>query len=325
VTLSPLRRALVAASLVALALPTAALAQAFPTRPIKIVVPLAAGGTGDTLARTMAEAMSRELGQPVIIENKPGAGGLVGTETALQAPADGYTLLAVSPAHVINPLLHADKKTYDPIRSFDPVTVMANTHQMIVAHPSTGLRTTKDLIDYAKKNPGKLSYGSAGTGSATHLNMELMLSMAGIEILHIPYKGSTQARQDLLAGQVQLASDGLLPLQPLIKDGRLNAIGIMSSKRAQSNPDIPTIGETVKGYHSDTWYGIVAPAGVPKDILAKLNAAAVKGLTQPATRERFANLGAEIVANTPEEFRALLESEYRTWSKVVKDLGGKLK
>jgi tripartite-type tricarboxylate transporter receptor subunit TctC len=313
VILSPLRRALVAASLIALALPATALAQAFPTRPIKIVVPLAAGGTGDT------------LGQPVIIENKPGAGGLVGTEMALQAPADGYTLLAVSPAHVINPLLHADKKTYDPVRSFDPITVMANTHQMIVAHPSTGFKTTKDLIDYAKKNPGKLSYGSAGTGSATHLNMELMLSMAGIDILHIPYKGSTQARQDVLAGQVQLASDGLLPLQPLIKDGRLNAIGIMSSKRAQSNPDIPTIGETVKGYHSDTWYGIVAPAGVPRDVLAKLNAAAVKGLTQPATKERFANLGAEIVANTPEEFRALLESENRTWSKVVKELGGKLK
>ncbi len=321
----PLRRALVAAALVALALPTAALAQSFPTRPIKIIVPLAAGGTGDTLARTMAEAMTRELGQPVIIENKPGAGGLVGAEAALQAAPDGYTLLAVSPALVINPLLHADKKTYDAVKSFDPVTVMANTHQMIVAHPSTGFRTTRDLIDYAKKNPGKLNYGSAGTGSATHLNMELMLSMAGIDVVHVPYKGSTQARQDVLAGQVQLASDGLLPLQPLIKDGRLNAIGIMSSKRAQSNPEIPTIGETVKGYHSDTWYGVVAPAGVPKDVLAKLHAAAVKGLTQPATRERFANLGAEIVANSPEDFRALIESEHRTWSKVVKDLAGKLK
>jgi tripartite-type tricarboxylate transporter receptor subunit TctC len=321
----PLRPALVAAAFLALAFPAAALAQGFPTRTIKIIVPLSAGGTGDTLARTMAEAMTKELGQPVIIENKPGAGGLVGAESALQAAPDGYTLLAVSPALIINPLIHADKKTYDALKSFDPVTVMANTHQMIVAHPSTGFKTTRDLIDYAKKNPGKLSYGSAGTGSATHLNMELMLSMAGIDILHVPYKGSTQARQDVLAGQVQLASDGLLPLQPLIKDGRLVAIGIMSSKRAQSNPEIPTIGETVKGYASDTWYGIVAPAGVPKDVLAKLHAAAVRGLTQPATKERFANLGAEIVANSPEEFRALLESEQKTWSKVVKDLAGKLK
>jgi tripartite-type tricarboxylate transporter receptor subunit TctC len=247
----------------------------------------------------------------------------VGTETALQAPADGYTLLAVSPAHVINPLLHADKKTYDPIRSFDPVTVMANTHQMIVAHPSTGLKTTKDLIDYAKKYPGKLSYGSAGTGSATHLNMELMLSMAGIDILHIPYKGSTQARQDVLAGQVQLASDGLLPLQPLIKDGRLKALAITSSKRAQSNPEIPTIGEIVPGYASDTWYGILAPAGTPKDIVAKLNAAAVKALSSPAVRDRLNKLGAEPVGNSPEEFRALLEREQKTWAKVVKDSGAK--
>ncbi|MBK7657797.1 MAG: tripartite tricarboxylate transporter substrate binding protein [Betaproteobacteria bacterium] len=322
---NPLRRALVAAALVALALPTAALAQSFPTRAIKIIVPLAAGGTGDTLARTVAEAMSKELGQPVVIENKPGAGGLVGAEAALQAPADGYTLIAVSPSHIINPLMHADKKTYDPLRSFEPVTVIANTHQMIVAHPSAGVKNMAELIDYAKKNPGKLNYGSAGTGSATHLNMEMVLAMAGIDIVHVPYKGSTQARQDVLAGQVQLASDGLLPLQPLIKDGRLVAIGLMSSKRAQSNPEIPTIGETVKGYASDTWYGLLVPAGVPKDVIAKLNAAAVKGLTQPATKDRFQKLGADTVGNSPEEFRALLESDHKTWSKVVKDLAGKLK
>lgn len=318
------RRALVAAALVALALPGAALAQAFPTRAIRIIVPLSAGGTGDTLARTVAEAMSKELGQPVVVENKPGAGGLVGAEAALQAPADGYTLLAVSPALVIQPLVHADKKTYDPVKSFDPLTLMANTHQMVVAHPSAGIRNAREMIDYAKKNPGKLSYGSAGTGSATHLNMELLLSMAGIDILHVPYKGSTQARQDVLSGQVQLASDGLLPLQPLIKDGRLVAIGLMSSKRSASNPDIPTLGETVKGYASDTWYGLVMPAGVPKDVAAKLHAATVKGLTQPATRERFANLGAEIVANSPEEFRAVIAEDHKTWAKVLKELAPKL-
>ncbi len=248
----------------------------------------------------------------------------MGAEAALQAPADGYTILAVSPALVIQPLVHADKKTYDPVKSFEPLTLMANTHQMVVAHPSAGIRNARELIDYAKKNPGKLSYGSAGTGSATHLNMELLLSMAGIDILHVPYKGSTQARQDVLAGQVQLASDGLLPLQPLIKDGRLVAIGLMSSKRSASNPDIPTLGETVKGYASDTWYGLVLPAGVPKDVAAKLHAATVKGLTQPATRERFANLGAEIVANTPEEFRAVIAQDHQTWSKVLKDLAPKL-
>jgi tripartite-type tricarboxylate transporter receptor subunit TctC len=301
----------------------AACAQGYPNKPIKLVVPLAAGGTGDTLSRAVGEQMSKELGQPVVIENKPGAGGLVGTEYAHAAEADGYTLLSVSPSHVINPALHTKKKTYDPIKDFEPITVMANTHQVIVAHPSVPVNSLRELIAYAKANPGKLNYGSAGTGSATHLNMALFLSMAGIDVVHVPYKGSTQARQDVLSGQVQLAMDGLLPLQPLIKDGRLKALAITSSKRAQSNPDIPTIGEIVPGYASDTWYGILAPAGTPKEIVAKLNAAAVKALNSPAVRERLSKLGAEPVGDSPEEFRKLLEREQKTWTKVVKDSGAK--
>jgi len=306
----------------AFAIPSAH-AQQFPSKPIKIVVPLSAGGTGDTLARTVAEEMAKELGQPVVIENKPGAGGLVGTELVAAAPADGYTLLAASPSHVINPALHADKKTYDPIRGFEPITVMANTHQIIVAHPSVPVKDLRELIDYAKKNPGKLNYGSAGTGSATHLNMEMFLSMAGINVVHVPYKGSTQARQDVLAGQVQLAMDGLLPLQPLIKDGRLKAIALTSTRRSQSNPDIPIIGEVVKGYGSDTWYGLLAPAGTPKDVVARLHAAAVKALNAPAARDRLGKLGAETVGNSPDEFSAMLESEQKLWTKVVKDSGAK--
>jgi tripartite-type tricarboxylate transporter receptor subunit TctC len=201
---------------------------------------------------------------------------------------------------------------------------MANTHQVIVAHPSTPASTLKELIDYAKKNPGKLTYGSAGLGSATHLNMELFKSMAGIDILHVPYKGSTQARQDVLAGQVNLAMDGLLPVQPLIKDGRLRALAITSSRRAQSNPEIPTIAEAgVPGYASDTWYGLLAPAKTPKEIVAKLQQAAVKGLHSAQVRERFAKLGAEAVGNTPEEFARLLAQEQKTWTKVVKDSGAK--
>jgi tripartite-type tricarboxylate transporter receptor subunit TctC len=300
------------------------LAQGYPTRPIKMIVPLAAAGTGDTLARTVGEEMSRELGQPVVIENKPGAGGLVGTEFVAAAPADGYTLLAISPSHVINPALYAGKKTYDALKSFEPITVMANTHQVIVAHPSVQARDLKELIAYAKKNPGTLNYGSAGTGSATHLNMELFKSMAGVDIVHVPYKGSTQARNDVLSGQVQLAMDGLLPLQPLIKDGRLKPLAITSSKRAQSNPEIATIGEIVPGYASDTWYGIIVPAGTPKDVIAKLHAAAVKALNSPAVRERLQKLGAEPVGNSPEEFRKLLEREQALWVKVVKDSGAKV-
>ena len=316
----------IAAALVAAVLlsPFAAAAQGFPTKPIKMIVPLAAGGTGDTLARAVGEQMGKELGQPVVIENKPGAGGLVGTEIAKNSPADGYTLLSVSPSHLINPALHGVKKTYDPIKDFEPITVMANTHQIIVAHPSVPVSSLQELIDYAKKNPGKLNYGSAGTGSATHLNMAMFMNMAGIDVVHVPYKGSTQARQDVLSGQVQLAVDGLLPLQPLIKDGRLKPLALTSSKRAQSNPDIPIIGEVVKGYASDTWYGIIAPAGTPKDVIAKLSAAAVKALNSPAVKERMHKLGAETVGNSPEEFARLLESEQKLWTRAVKESGAKV-
>ena len=305
------------------ALSCSAWPQGFPSKPVKIVVPLAAGGTGDTLARTVGEGMARDLGQAFVVENKPGAGGLVGTEIVAASPADGYTLLLVSPSHVINPVLHAGKKTYDPINGFEPVTVFANTHQVIVAHPSVPVGSTQELIAYAKKNPGKLNYGSAGTGSATHLNMALFLSMAGVDIVHVPYKGSTQARQDVLSGQVQLAMDGLLPLQPLIKDGRLKAIALTSSKRSQSNPEIPIIGETVKGFATDTWYALLAPAGTPKDVVARLNASAVKALSAPDVKARLEKLGAEPVGNSPEEFRAMLVREQAVWTKVVKDSGAR--
>ncbi len=318
-------RALLAlAVLFALSAPTVASAQTFPNRAIKLVVPLAAGGTSDTLARAAGDGMSKELGESVVVENRPGAGGLLGTESVAAAPADGYTLLVASPAHIINALLHAGKKSYDPVRGFEPITVIANTHQMIVAHHSVPAKNLRELIDYAKRNPGKLSYGSAGTGSATHLNMELFLSMAGISVLHVPYRGSTQARQDVLSGQVQLAMDGLLPLQQFIKDGRVTAMGLTSGRRALSNPDIPLIGEVVTGYASDTWYGILAPAGTPADVVAKLHAAAVKAITSPAVKDRFAKLGAETVGGTPEAFRRLIESEQKIWAKVIRDSGVKI-
>ena len=322
---APHRQALVAlALLLALSAPTAASAQSFPSRPIKLVVPLAAGGTGDTLARAAGDGMGKELGEAVVVENRPGAGGLLGTESVAGAPADGYTLLVASPAHVINALLHAGKKSYDPVRGFEPISLLAYTHQMIVAHRSVPARNLRELIDYAKRNPGKLSYGSAGTGSATHLNMELFLSMAGIAVLHVPYRGSTQARQDLLSGQVQLAMDGLLPLQQFIKDGRVTAMGLTSSRRAASNPEIPLIGDVVTGYASDTWYGILAPAGTPADVVAKLHAAAVKAITSAAVKDRFAKLGAETVGGAPEDFRRLIEAEQKTWAKVIRDSGVKV-
>lgn len=301
---------------------TVSFAQAYPDRPIKLVVPLSAGGTGDTLARTIGEGMAKELGQSIVVDNRPGAGGLLGTTSVLNAPADGYTLLAVSPSHVINPALHA-KATYDPLADFEPITVLAYTHQVIVVHPSVPANNLQELLAYARKNPGKLNYGSAGTGSATHLNMELLKTMAGVDIVHVPYKGSTQARQGVLAGEVQIAVDGLLPVQPLIKDGRLRVLAVTSSKRPQSNPDIPTAGETVPGYASDTWYGLLVRSGTPKAAIPLLHQAAVKALQSPAVSESLKRLGAEPAGDTPSAFRAFLAEEQKLWGKVLKDSGTK--
>ncbi len=298
-------------------------AQAYPTKVIRMVVPLAPGGTGDTLARTVGEEMGKALNTTVVIDNRPGAGGLIGTKTVATAAADGYTLINVSPSHVITPALYSGK-TYDPIKDFTAVIHIANTYQIIVAHPSLPAKNLKELIDLAKKTPGKLSYGSAGTGSATHLNMELFKSMAGVDITHIPYKGSTFARIDTVGGQVQLAMDGLLPVLPLIKDGKLRPLGLTSSKRSAVAPDIPTIGETVPGYATDVWYGILAPAKTPKLIISTLHGAATKAMNTPATAARLKQLGTDPVGGSSEQFAKLIEKEAKLWAKVVQVSGAKV-
>ena len=307
-----------------LALAGLAHAQAYPSRLIRIIVPLAAAGTGDTLARLVGEEMAKTLGQPVIVENRPGSGGTIGAEAVAKAPADGYTLLLASPALVINPLLRA-KAGYDALRDFAPVTVIANTHQLLLAHPSLPAGTLLELIAYAKKNPGRLNYGSAGSGSATHLNAELLKSMAGVSIVHIPYRGSTQARQDLLAGEVQLAVDGLLPTLALIRAGKLKALALTSSRRSAAAPEIPTMAEAgVPGYASDTWYGLVVPAATPPEALAVLHAAAVKAIGSPEIGIQLAKQAAEPVGNSQAAFRTLLEAERALWAKVVQDSGARV-
>jgi tripartite-type tricarboxylate transporter receptor subunit TctC len=306
------------------ALALSAAADGYPGKPIKLIVPLAAAGTGDTLARAVGEEMGRILGQPVVIENRPGAGGLVGTEYVAAAAPDGYTLLAVSPSHVINATLYS-KAGYDPVKSFEPISLMAYTHQILVAHPSVPFNDLKGLIAYAKQHPGELNYGSAGTGSATHLNMELFNSMAGVKIVHVPYKGSTQARQDVVGGQVQLAMDGLLPVMALIKEGRLKGLALTSGHRSPSAPEIPTMAEAgVPGYVSDTWYGLLAPAGTPKEVLAKLEDAAMRAIKTPAVRDRLTKAGAEPAGSSAAEFRKTIEREKPIWAKVVKDSGAKV-
>ncbi len=299
-------------------------AQAYPSRPVRVIVPLAAGGTGDTLARVVSEDMARLLGQPFVVENRPGSGGIIGTAEVARSAADGHTLLSASPSHVINPALRS-KPGYDPMKDFAPITVIANTHQILVAHPSLPANTVRELVAYAKRNPGRLNYGSAGSGSATHLNAELFKAMTGTFIVHIPYRGSTQARQDLLAGEVQLAVDGLLPTLPLIRAGKLKALALTSSRRSAIAPDIPTLAEAgVPGYASDTWYGLLAPSGTPKAVISALHAAALKALASPPVRDRLTAQGAELVGNTPEEFGALMERERTLWTKLVRDTGAKV-
>lgn len=302
---------------------TAHAADQYPSKVIRMIVPLAPGGTGDTLARTVGDEMSKTLGTNIVVDNRPGAGGLIGTQTVAGAAPDGYTLINVSPSHVITPALYSGK-TYDPIKDFEAVIHIANTYQIIVAHPSMPAKNLKELIAMAKATPGKLSYGSAGTGSATHLNMELFKSMAGVDITHIPYKGSTFARMDTVGGQVQLAMDGLLPVLPLIKEGKLRPLGLTSSKRSPIAPDIPTIGETVPGYATDTWYGILVPAKTPKPIIATLHSAALKAMNTPATAARLKQLGTDPVGGTSEQFAKLIASEAKLWAKVVQVSGAKV-
>jgi tripartite-type tricarboxylate transporter receptor subunit TctC len=297
-------------------------AQSYPSKPIRVVVPLAAGGTGDTLGRLVAESLGTALNAPVVVDNRPGAGGVIGTEVVARSAADGYTLLVTSSSHVLNSALRPGKLSYDPLKDFIAITQIADTHQVLLAHPSLGIGTVRELIAAAKAQPGKLTYGSAGNGSATHLNAELLKSLAGIDLIHVPYKGSTQARTDLLSGQVNLAIDGLLPTLPLVRSGKLRALAVTNGKRAAVAPEIPTMAEAgVPGYRSDTWYALLAPAGVPEIIVARLREAAVSSLASPAMRDRLLQQGAEPVGGTSRQLQELMQEDLARWRKVVADTG----
>jgi tripartite-type tricarboxylate transporter receptor subunit TctC len=297
-------------------------AQTYPSKPIRVVVPLAAGGTGDTLGRLVAESLGTALNAPVVVDNRPGAGGVIGTEVVARSAADGYTLLVTSSSHVLNSALRPGKLSYDPLKDFIAITQIADTHQVLLAHPSLGIGTVREMIAAAKAAPGKLTYGSAGNGSATHLNAELLKSLAGIDLVHVPYKGSTQARTDLLSGQVNLAIDGLLPTLPLVRSGKLRALAVTNGKRAAVAPEIPTMAEAgVPGYRSDTWYALLAPAGVPEIIVARLREAAVSSLASPAMRDRLLQQGAEPVGGTSRQLQELMQEDLARWRKVVADTG----
>ena len=286
-------------------------------KPLKIVVPLAAGGTGDTLARLLAEELARLLGGAVIVENRPGSGGTIGTEAVARSAPDGQTLLHTSASHIANAALRP-KLAYDAIRDFAVIARTADTHQLLVAHPSFPPNTVQELILFCKSN--QVFYGSSGNGSSTHLNMELLKSLAGIDITHVPYKGSTQSRTDLLAGQIQLTVDGLLPTLPHIRAGKLKAIALTSSRRSAAAPEVPTIAEAgVPGYQSDTWYALFSPVAVPQKVLEDLRRASETALRSAALREKFLQQGAEPTDPSPAKLGEIMRADYARWAKLVRD------
>jgi len=318
--------ALVACSAFALLGAPSALAQApFPTKPVRLVVPFPAGGTTDILARAAAQKLSETLGQQVIVDNRPGAGGNIGAELVAKAPADGYTLLmGTVGTHAINPSLYA-KMPYDHVKDFAPVILVAGVPNVLVVNPDLPFKTVADVVAYAKANPGKLNFASSGSGTSIHLSGELFKVMAGVQMTHVPYKGSAPALTDLIGGQVQLMFDNLPSALPQIKGGKLRAVAVTSTTRAAALPDVPTVAESgLPGFESSSWFGILAPAGTPKDIIAKINTDVQKWLSTPEAKEKLLGQGAIAAGGSPDEFAKHIQAETAKWAKVVKESGAKV-
>jgi tripartite-type tricarboxylate transporter receptor subunit TctC len=301
---------------------TTAAAQPFPAKPIRIVVPTAAGGTGDSLARFVGDRLGEAFKVQVLVENRPGANGIIGTEIVVKSAPDGYTLMFASAGNIaINPGLFGAKLPFNPERDLAPITLVASTTQVLIAHPSVPAKSVKELIALAKAKPGSLDYVNAGNGSTPHLNMALFASMAGIRLNGIVYKGSTQGRTAVVAGEVPLMVDGLMPSLPLIQAGRLRALGVTSAKRSAALPGVPAIAETVPGYLGEIWYGLLGPAGIPSDVVNRLQTATTAALKAPDTIAKFAAQGAEVVGNTPAEFGEFIRREIVKWTRVIREAG----
>jgi len=300
-----------------------AAAQSFPQRPVRFVVPYAPGGSTDTLARSMGTRMSELLGQQVVVDNRPGANGDIGMTIVARAPADGYSIVLGYIANLaIGPSLY-DKMPYDPVKDFAPITQVAGAPNIFVLHPSLPAKTFKEFLGYAKANPKKVSFASAGVASVGHLTGELLNELAGTDMQHIPYRGSGQAVTDLLGGHIKVMISGMSSTLAHVRSGKLVAIAVTSAKRSPSAPEVPTIGETFPGVEASAWYGVLAPAGTPKPVVARLNADIHKSLQDPAVEKRLANVGFEITYGTPEQFSAYIKSEIKKWAKVVKASGAK--
>lgn len=316
-------RALLAALfLVTLAGTLPALAQEYPRRAIRLIVPFAPGGGNDTVARVIAQSAGASLGQPVVVDNRAGAGGMLGAELAARAPPDGYTLfLGGVGSHAVNPNLHA-KLPYDPVKDFAPITLIASAPSVLVVNPSLPARTLAEFTALAKASPGRINYASNGNGSSAQLAAVLYESMAGVQMVHVPYKGLAPALVDLLAGEVQAMFSSVVAIVPNIKAGRLRALAVTGKRRAALLPEVPTLDESgVPGYEAGSWYGILAPAGTPQAVVAKLHEAIVRALAQPEVRERLVSEGAEVIGSTPEAFAAHITAELARMGKLIRDAG----
>jgi tripartite-type tricarboxylate transporter receptor subunit TctC len=300
-------------------------ADAYPSRPIRLLVGVPPGGANDFVARAVAQQLTEQLGQSVIVENRAGAGGNIAADLVAKAPPDGYTLfLSVIGTMAINPSLYADMP-FDSVKDFATISQLTSMPQVMLVHPSVPATNLQEFIAYAKKNPGKINFASGGNGTATQLAAEQFKTMAGIDMVHVPYKGNGPATVDLLSGRVVVMFDQIATALPSVRDGRLRALGVSTAKRSPAAPDIPTIAEAgLPGYDVTTWHGLVAPAGTPRPIIDRLHDEVVKALNSPMVKERFASAGIVPVSSTPEQFAAFTQAEVLRWRAVVKASGVKI-
>jgi len=321
-------RILKTGALAALALLAApAQAQPYPNHPLRFVVPYPPGGPLDVIARALGDKMKDGLGQPVLIDNKPGAGGNLGADFVAKSPPDGYTIVMGAVAtHAINPALYA-KMPYDPIKDFTPITLVASVPNVLVLNPNTPANSVRELVDYAKAHPGKLNFGSGSNGSAGHLAGEMFKQLTGTYMVHIPYAGGNPAMLALLSGQTDLMFDNLANSIAQVKTGKLKALAVTTLKRSTFAPELPTLQEAdprLKGFDINTWFGVLAPAHIPPDALARLHTELVRALAQPEVKERLARFGAEPGGDTPEQFAQFIKSEIPKYAKIVKASGARV-
>ena len=306
--------ALIASPILVLAQPNAI---AYPTKPIRLVVPFPAGGATDIFARTLSQKLAEKIGATVVVENKPGAGGTLGSDLVAKSPPDGYTLLlATSSTHSIGPNLNP-KMPYDAVRDFTPIGQVGNAPSIMLVPNSSPAKTIQEWIEFAKKNPGRLNYASSGNGTIVQLTAELFKSQAGLFVVHIPYKGTALAMPDLISGKVDVLFDSLPTGLPHVKDGRLRALGVTSAQRTNMAPGLPAIAEVLPGYESTTWFGLFGPQGLRPEIVARVNTAALQALADPEVKDKLQRLGIEALGTSPMQFTSMLASESAKWKKII--------